>query len=141
MSYLALRAHLVEDYLTRLDRMGMAHSVEGRVPLLDPVLVSWAFGVPQSSKVPGFRQKALMRAAVNEFLPDYVLDRPKQGFCPPVAEWASTLLAERRVGSALVERGLIAPGALDRLRSKGTANASFAAWTLGTLSAWCEINL
>jgi asparagine synthase (glutamine-hydrolysing) len=141
MSYLALRAHLVEDYLTRLDRMGMAHSVEGRVPLLDPPLVGWALGIPQSAKVPGFRQKALMREAVAPLLPGYVLDRPKQGFCPPVAAWASALLAERPVGEALVEQGLVAPGALARLRSTGTVNASFAAWTLGTLGAWCEANL
>jgi asparagine synthase (glutamine-hydrolysing) len=141
MSYLALRAHLVEDFLTRLDRMGMAHSVEGRVPLLDPTLVSWALAIPQSLKVPGYRQKALMRAAVSPLLPDYVLERPKQGFCPPVADWATTLLAERPASGPLTERGLIAPGALDRLRSTGTTNASFAAWTLGTLGAWCEANL
>ena len=141
MSYLALRAHLVEDFLTRLDRMGMAHSVEGRVPLLDPVLVGWAFGIPQSTKVPGFRQKALMRAAVSPLLPDYVLERPKQGFCPPVVDWATSLMAKRPVGRPLVDRGLIAPGALDRLRSAGTPNASFAAWTLATLGAWCDANL
>jgi asparagine synthase (glutamine-hydrolysing) len=141
MSYLALKAHLVEDYLTRLDRMGMAHSVEGRVPFLDPALVCWTMGLPQSTKVPGFRQKALMRAAVGPLLPDYVLDRPKQGFCPPVADWATALLAKRPIGGALVDGGLIAPGALDQLRSAGTVNASFAAWTLGTLGAWCEANL
>jgi asparagine synthase (glutamine-hydrolysing) len=141
MSYLTLRVHLVEDFLTRLDRMGMAHSVEGRVPLLDPVLVAWAMPLPQSIKVPGFRQKALMRAAVSSLLPAYVLERPKQGFCPPVADWATGLLAERPVGRPLVDRGLITPGALDRLRSAGTTNASFAAWTLGTLGAWCETNL
>ena len=141
MSYLALRAHLVEDFLTRLDRMGMAHSVEGRVPLLDPALVGWALPIPQSRKVPGFRQKALMREAVNPLLPDYVTERPKQGFCPPVADWATALMAQRPTGDVLVNEGLVAPGALERLRSAGTVNASFAAWTLGTLGAWCEANL
>ncbi len=142
MSYLTLKNNLVEDYLVRLDRMGMAHSVEGRVPLLDPTLVRWAFRVPQPRKVPGFEQKALMRSAVAPLLPDYILDRPKQGFCAPVADWALALLGKRQMtGSVLVEEKLVAPDALDRLRQAGTVNASFASWTLGTLASWCELNL
>ena len=142
MSYLALKNHLVEDYLVRLDTMAMAHSVEGRVPLLDPMLVRWAFRVPQSRKVPGFEQKALMRSSVASLLPDYILDRPKQGFCAPVGDWALALLGNRQMtGSVLVEEKLVAPDAFDRLRQAGTVNASFASWTLGTLASWCELNL
>jgi asparagine synthase (glutamine-hydrolysing) len=142
MSYLSLKNHLVEDYLARLDKMGMAESVEGRVPLLDPELVKWAFRVPQSRKVPAFDQKALMRSAVTPLLPRYILDRPKQGFCAPVGQWASSLLAQRPiVDSPLVEEGLIAPDAFDRLRSRPSVKASFALWTLGTLASWVQRNL
>jgi asparagine synthase (glutamine-hydrolysing) len=142
MSYLTLKNNLVEDYLARLDKMGMAESVEGRVPLLDPVLVEWAFRVPQSRKVPAFNQKALMRSAVAPLLPDYILDRPKQGFCAPVADWASGLLGKRQLGgSALIEEGLIAPDAFERLRRTRRVKASFAFWALGTLAAWCDANL
>lgn len=142
MSYLSFKCHLVEDFLARLDKMSMAHSVEGRVPLLDPVLAKWAFGVTQSRKVPGFKQKALMRASVGGLLPPYILDRPKQGFCPPVADWASSLLASRASDSSvLVEEGLISPGAFDYLHETGTVKSSFASWTLGTLSAWSTVNL
>jgi asparagine synthase (glutamine-hydrolysing) len=142
MSYLALKNHLVEDYLARLDKMGMAESVEGRVPLLDPKLVKWAFRIPQSRKVPGYKQKVLMRSAVGSLLPDYILDRPKQGFCAPVGDWALSLLGKRQLtGSVLVEEKLVAPDAFDRLRQAGTVNASFASWTLGTLASWCESNL
>lgn len=142
MSYLTLKRHLVEDYLARLDKMGMAESVEGRVPLLDRRLVEWAFRVPQSRKVPAFSQKALMRSAVAPLLPPYILERPKQGFCTPVADWASALLGQRQLeGSALVEEGLIAPDALARLQQRRTVKSSFAFWALGTLASWCETNL
>ena len=142
MSYLSLKTSLAEDFLVRLDRMGMAESVEGRVPLLDPKLVEWAFRIPQSRKVPGFQQKVLMRSAVGSLLPDYVLDRPKQGFCAPVGDWASALLGQRRIeGSALVDEGLISPVAFDHLRTRRTVKASFAFWSLGTLASWCEKNI
>src|SRR6185295_8298875 len=116
--------------------------VEGRVPLLDPTLVRWAFRVPQSRKVPDFEQKALMRSAVTPLLPDYILDRPKQGFCAPVGDWALALLGKQQMtGSVLVEEKLVAPDAFDSLREAGTVNASFASWTLGTLASWCELTL
>jgi asparagine synthase (glutamine-hydrolysing) len=142
MSYVSFKTHLVEDYLQRLDKMGMQHSVEGRVPLLDAGLARWAFGLPQELKVHGFRQKALFRAAVTPLLPHYIVDRPKQGFCPPVATWAEQLLHERVdvARGPLVEAGLIDGKSTADLARNGQGD-SFAAWALGTLSAWSEQNL
>jgi asparagine synthase (glutamine-hydrolysing) len=142
MSYAALKTDLVEDYLVRLDTMGMRESVEGRVPLLDPVLTRWSFGVTQQEKVDGYRQKALFRRAVGNLLPSYILERPKQGFCPPVADWATALMNERELGrSVLVEEGLLAPDAIATLKADGSVGSSFALWALGALTAWCERNL
>ena len=47
MSYVTLKTKFVEDFLQRLDKMGMQHSVEGRVPLVDPRLVHFAFRLDQ----------------------------------------------------------------------------------------------
>lgn len=143
MSYLALKTDLVEDYLVRLDTMGMGESVEGRVPLLDVELVQFGLSLSQEAKVGSrYEQKALFRRTVSRFLPKYVTERPKQGFCPPVADWASALLRSR-IGdqSPLVEQGLIARGAVSALARSGSVKASFALWTVGTLSVWCENNL
>jgi asparagine synthase (glutamine-hydrolysing) len=142
MSYLALKSDLVEDYLVRLDTMGMQHSVEGRVPLLDPILARWSFGISQRQKVDGYEQKALFRRVVRPSLPEYIVNRPKQGFCPPVATWATSLLASRSHGSGvLVDEGLLAPDAFKRLQRERSVGASFALWALGTLDHWCEQNL
>ena len=142
MSYLALKSDLVEDYLVRLDTMGMQHSVEGRVPLLDPVLARWSFGLSQREKVNGYEQKALFRRAVRPLLPEYIVNRPKQGFCPPVTAWATSLLAEQPKDlGGLVEQGLVAPDAAARLRRDRAVGASFALWALGTLGKWSAKNL
>jgi len=82
-----LNTYLPEDLLTLLDRTSMAHSVEGRVPLLDHRLVEAALAVPPEIRAPGGRQKGLERALAAAFLPEAVLTAPKQGFASPVPAW------------------------------------------------------
>ncbi|CAA7621709.1 asparagine synthase (glutamine-hydrolyzing) [Magnetospirillum sp. UT-4] len=99
-----LQTYLPEDLLLLLDRTTMAASVEGRVPFLDHRLVEAALAVPPSIRTPGGRQKALERAMAAEYLPDSVLNAPKQGFASPVPAWmegtlgkaAARLLTQRR---------------------------------------------
>jgi asparagine synthase (glutamine-hydrolysing) len=142
MSYVGLKHHLVEDFLARLDKMGMAASVEGRVPLLDSRLVKWSFGVPQALKVGRYRQKDLMRRAVAGIVPPYVLEARKQGFCPPVADWAASQMAQRvPQDSILYDEGLLAPGSIAELAQRNSNGGAFGFWTVGTLAAWCQRNL
>jgi asparagine synthase (glutamine-hydrolysing) len=79
----AFTGHLVEDFLARLDRMGMAASVEGRAPLLDARVVDLALRWPKRD----LRRKAPLRRLVRTFYPPAVIERPKQGFCAPVLSW------------------------------------------------------
>jgi asparagine synthase (glutamine-hydrolysing) len=142
MSYVAFKTDLVEDYLVRLDTMGMRASVEGRVPLLDPVLARWAIAIPQRVKINGYQQKDLFRRAVSTLLPEYVTTRPKQGFCPPVASWVREVMAQRTDDlSSLIDTGLVAPDIADRLRRDRSTGASFALWAVESLAAWSMRNL
>jgi asparagine synthase (glutamine-hydrolysing) len=139
MSYAALKTDLVEDYLVRLDTMGMRHSVEGRVPLLDPQFVRWAIGVPQREKIDGYRQKHLFRKAVSPLLPTYITTRPKQGFCPPVARWAEKAMRSRASNmNLLVDEKLVKPDAASALAGQRSTGSAFASWGLGSLAAWVD---
>jgi asparagine synthase (glutamine-hydrolysing) len=138
MSYAALKTDLVEDYLVRLDTMGMRHSVEGRVPLLDPLLARWALALPQDEKVDGYEQKHLFRRTVSSLLPSYITSRPKRGFCPPVAIWAEAAAAERADESLLADVGLIESGALGKLRRDRSTGSGFALWSLACLAGWSQ---
>src|SRR5436190_13150001 len=71
----------------RLDKMGMAASIEGRVPLLDDEFIRWSQSIPSEMKYPGYRNKHLLRQAAYRLLPREVIDRPKMGFCAPVESW------------------------------------------------------
>jgi asparagine synthase (glutamine-hydrolysing) len=87
MSYATLKGNLLEDFLMRLDKMGMAASVEGRVPLLDHEFIRWSQSIPASKKYPGYRNKHLLREAAYRLIPRELIDRPKMGFCAPVESW------------------------------------------------------
>jgi asparagine synthase (glutamine-hydrolysing) len=142
MSYAATKTHLVEDFLARLDKMGMRESVEGRVPLLDPRLARFAFTIPQDMKVGRYRQKELFKKTVGRLLPDYILNKPKQGFCAPVTSWATQLMAQRKEMDVtpLVDHGIVDRETCQSMLADPKTDA-FAKWTLGSLLLWCDATL
>lgn len=90
MSYASLKGTLLEDFLMRLDKMGMAASIEGRVPFLDHEFVALSMSIPPGAKYPGYTTKHLLRQAARRLLPADVVDRRKTGFCAPVESWLGT---------------------------------------------------
>src|SRR5438876_7396187 len=58
-----LGTYLVDDLLVKTDRASMAHSLEARVPFLDPVVTNFALALPSRHKVRGLRKKVLLRKA------------------------------------------------------------------------------
>jgi asparagine synthase (glutamine-hydrolysing) len=68
--------------LQRLDRMTMAHGLEGRVPFLDRRFVEFSLTVPIDLKLYGAEQveKWVLRKAFEDLLPAEVVWRPKEKF-------------------------------------------------------------
>jgi asparagine synthase (glutamine-hydrolysing) len=96
---------LPELLLMRIDRFSMANSVEARVPFLDPFLVEFTYRLPLAYKLSHGQTKVVLRRAIADVVPDWVLNRRKQGFSAPVGDWAGS-----RLGT-LFER-LLATGAI-----------------------------
>jgi asparagine synthase (glutamine-hydrolysing) len=143
MSYLELKQRLAELLLMRVDKMTMATSVEARVPFLDRELVEFALALPMDMKVRGGIGKWLLKRAVGGLLPAEIVNRAKQGFGAPVAEWFRGDLGRRAQqeirGSSLAERGLLDYGRVDELwaaHRAGVADWSFQLWNLYNVSAW-----
>src|SRR5215216_5487239 len=82
-----LGLYLVDDLLVKTDRMSMVHSIEARVPFLDPVVADLAFALPSRHKVLGPSTKRLLRRAVAPLVPREVARGPKRGFSIPAAAW------------------------------------------------------
>lgn len=82
-----LITYLPDDILTKVDRASMAFSLEARLPLLDYRVVEFAMNVPHELKYRAQSKKYLLKKLAHRYLPQEMLDRPKQGFGVPVYEW------------------------------------------------------
>jgi len=78
---------LPDDYLQKVDMGSMAYSLEVREPLLDQSLVEWAMRLPWEWKMRGNVNKYLLRKLAYRYVPQNILDRPKQGFGVPIDHW------------------------------------------------------
>jgi len=78
---------MLPNYLLNMlgDRMEMAHSIEGRVPFLDHVVVELVKDLPVSLKIRGMTEKYILREAARPYLTDTVYRRQKHPFLAPPA--------------------------------------------------------
>lgn len=136
--------YLAGDLLPKTDRMTMAHSVEGRAPLLDVEWVEWTARLPEKFKVRGRETKWLLKRAFAEKLPNEILTRGKQGFSVPVGlwlrddlqDWARERLVENRALDEWFE-----PTAVQNLFAQhisGRANHGKKLWALLMVAVWQE---
>lgn len=87
MLFLDTVTFLPDDILTKVDRAGMAVSLEGRIPFLDHRLMEFAWRVPMTAKVRDGRGKHILREVLYRYVPAALIDRPKAGFAVPVGDW------------------------------------------------------
>ena len=80
-------SYMTEDVLVKVDRMSMAVSLEVRCPLLDHRVMEFAARLPADLRLRGTAGKWILRQLAARFVPREVLERPKQGFMPPVPVW------------------------------------------------------
>ena len=137
--------YLPGDLLPKVDITTMAHSLEARSPLLDTDLMQWAAALPGGRKVSGRKTKVLMKAALRPWLPNDLIDRPKQGFGIPREEWLAgplrqmcqdLLTTETPVSQRFDARevdSLLTPGIPDGSQGRRL-------WALLMLQLWwCEV--
>ncbi len=144
MVYLELKNRLPELLLMRVDKITMSTSIEARVPFLDHKLVEFALSIPQEVKLRDGRTKALLKRAMRGILPDEILDRPKQGFSAPVAEWLrggalGTAVREALLSGALRRRDWVDMKYVEHMLETHVARRadhSVHLWNLFNLELW-----
>jgi asparagine synthase (glutamine-hydrolysing) len=140
-----LGIYLVDDLLVKTDRASMAHSLEARVPFLDPAVTSFAFSLPRRQRVDGFRKKVLLRKAVAPLVPEQIVRGKKRGFSIPAAAWLRGELepfARETLGAETLRRqGFFDPQAAERILDRhvrGEDDLSRQLWGLLAFTLWYE---
>jgi len=135
--------YLPGDLITKIDIATMAYALEARSPLLDHELMEFAASIPADLKVRGREKKWIFREALRGWLPDEILDRPKQGFSVPINEWfrheLHDSLRDVLLDPATLDRGYFRPQAvramLDR-QSAGDDVETKPLWALYMFELW-----
>ena len=82
-----LGIYLPDQLLLLLDQTTMAATLEGRVPLLDPELITAAYKLPFNAHVHEQELKHTFKKILSSYMPPGFFDRKKQGFGGPVISW------------------------------------------------------
>jgi asparagine synthase (glutamine-hydrolysing) len=132
---------LVDEMLTKVDRMTMDAGLEARVPFLDRGLVEWAFGLPGRLKVRGHGKRILRRALAPRF--PRIAARAKHGFDVPLGPWLRGplrgLLADTLSPEAVRRRGLLRERAVTGMveaHLRGRGDHSRKLFSLMVLEIW-----
>lgn len=135
-------SYLPDDILAKVDRAGMAVSLESRIPFLDPHVTALAARISPALKFGGGGGKTILRELLYRHVPRSLVDRPKAGFAIPVGlwlkgplrDWAEDLLSP----AALAGEGFDAPLIRSRWASHlaGREDATQPLWSVLMFQAW-----
>ena len=137
--------YLPDDILVKVDRASMAVSLEVRVPLLDPDVFAFAWGLHPDDRVRNGIGKWPLRQLLNRYVPAAIVERPKMGFGVPISkwlrnelhDWASELL-DRQL---LKEQGYFHAEPIVRMWNEhvtGSSDRSTELWPILMFQAWLQ---
>ena len=131
---MCLNGYTRNQLLRDIDACSMSHSLEVRVPFLDPVVADHAFSLPLEAKMrfnertldpsAGYDESGVKRVicdvARSYLPPSFFADRAKKGFNLPNADWLrgplADVMAETLSPETVRSRGLFDPAAADGIR-------------------------
>ena len=115
---------LLSSYLlsSQGDRVAMANSVEGRFVFLDHELIEFVSRIEPNHKMPGLREKRILKEIGRGMLPARIIERKKFPYRAPDMESFLTTVAGRRIlEEALDPAGLEDFGVFDAGKVKALA--------------------
>ena len=137
------RTYLTDDLLAKIDIATMAHSLEGRSPLLDHEFMEFAASLPSRDKLSGRAYKVGLKDAARGWVPDAILDAPKRGFRLPIHDWFRNDLHDYArdvlLDPAAIDRGHFNRNYVERLLAEHVdrrADHSQGIWTLLMYELW-----
>lgn len=79
--------YLPDDILVKVDRATMAVSLESRAPFLDHRILEFLVSLPMEYKFKDGCTKRILKDVLYKYVPEVIVNRPKQGFSIPISSW------------------------------------------------------
>lgn len=143
--YLDIKSYLVDNILVKVDRMSMATSLEARVPFLDHRMVEFALSVPHQMKIKNFKTKYILKKMAGRFLPDQIVNKPKQGFSIPMKQWLKgpmkNMMTDLLSHDRLKKQGIFNPDYVEKMMKDhldNRTNNSHQIWSLMLFQLWMD---
>lgn len=142
---LDLKTFLVDNNLTKVDRMSMAHSLEVRVPFLDLRVVEATRRMGPHHRIQRLQTKVLLRTIMKGRLSPQVLSGAKKGFAVPLAFWMrgpvksyvdDILRPERLEKSGILNSSFVRE--IAQWHDQGTRDMNRQLWNLVCFQKWFE---
>ncbi len=145
MTYSDIKTYLVDDLLPKMDRITMAHSLEGRSPFLDHRIMEFGASLPSHIRFKDKTLKYLLKAALSDILPHDILWREKKGFGVPIGHWFKQdlfeLARETLLSKRAADRNLFNIKYIEKIlndHQRGKQNHHHRIWSLLNLELWFQ---
>ncbi len=138
-SYIDLNLFQAEHFLTKLDRVSMAHSIESRTPFLDDKLASAVFSIAPKLRYEDKITKSLLKQIVKPHLNEKILTRKKKGFSNPYMEYLVNSEKINLIKEVNEQTGMFKKSQLQQyLKNASKGNFKQHVWGLYVLSVWIK---
>lgn len=130
--------------LVKIDIATMAHSLEGRSPLLGKDLLEYVPSMSDEFKIQGTQTKYLLRKLAAKYLPATIINQPKRGFEIPLKHWVNNQL-KPLIADYLTSSGALYPAFIKKEFVMGLLNDTIKVqaekrakmlWLLFSLEVW-----
>lgn len=141
-SYIDLNIFQAEHFLTKLDRVSMAHSIESRTPFLDHKLASAVFSIDPKLRYEEGITKSLLKEVMRNKLNTKILTRKKKGFSNPYMEYLINSKKINLIQEVNAQTGMFHKKKLDEyINTASRGSFKQHVWGLYVLSYWIKKNL
>ena len=144
MCFVGLKVDIPNFYMYRADRLGMANSIEIRVPFLDHNFVNLAMNIKGKFKFNAGEPKYVLKKSMEKILPKSILYRKKMGFCVPLKEWTGDIITgyiEDNLDVICRETGLFDQEKIAhqiKQTKEGGQNYIFTLWNIYFIISWLK---
>jgi asparagine synthase (glutamine-hydrolysing) len=135
--------YLPDDLLVKVDIAAMAHGLETRAPFLNHELAEWVAAIPPERKIWDREGKALLKSALEPYLPHECMYRTKVGFRVPVAKFLREEIRnetdEILLGERFLDRGIMRGEFIKQMLGEhraGQVEHGTRLWSLICLEMW-----